>query len=209
MELLPMIAAERRDLADLITSLSPEQLATRSLCGSWTVHEVAAHLVTPFATRPAAMIPVLLRSGFRLHAANARLARLIARRPPAELAALLRANAENRFSAPIVGHEGQLTDLQVHGQDIRRPLGLPYTPHPDRLRATLDFLVSRRSIAFGRRSRLRGLRFEASDLGWSSGTGPAVRGTGEALMLALTGRRIVLPELTGDGATVLRDRLSH
>ncbi|MFC4149608.1 maleylpyruvate isomerase family mycothiol-dependent enzyme [Micromonospora mangrovi] len=207
MDVVTMIAAERRQVADLVESLSPEQWDTSSLCGSWTVREVTAHLVSPFLTRPRAVLPILLRSGFSLHRANARLARTIARRPVPELVAALRDNAENRFAPPVVGHLGQLTDLQVHGQDIRRPLGLPHQLHPKRLRTSLDFLVSRRSVAFGGRRLRAGLRFEATDQDWVWGTGPVVQGTAEALLLALTGRTVVLPELRGDGVPVLRDRL--
>jgi Mycothiol maleylpyruvate isomerase N-terminal domain len=41
-----MIVAERQHMADLLASLSQEQLARQSLCDAWTVHEVGAHLVT-------------------------------------------------------------------------------------------------------------------------------------------------------------------
>jgi hypothetical protein len=36
-EILAAIADERRRIADLVESLSPEQLAVPSLCGDWTV----------------------------------------------------------------------------------------------------------------------------------------------------------------------------
>jgi hypothetical protein len=35
-----------------------------------------------------------------------------------------------------------------------------------------------------------------------------VRGTGEAILLALTARPVVLDELTGDGVATLRDRIA-
>ena len=44
------IADERRGFADLIDTLSPEELATPSLCRGWTVHDIAAHLVVPMTT---------------------------------------------------------------------------------------------------------------------------------------------------------------
>ncbi|MEV0005438.1 maleylpyruvate isomerase N-terminal domain-containing protein [Micromonospora sp. NPDC050980] len=148
-ELLPMIATERRRAADLIDSLTPAQLDTPSLCGAWTVRDVAGHPVSPLVQSPWALLPLLVGAGLRPHVANARLAR---RRSPGELAAALRDRAEHRFRLPVVGWHGQLTGLQVHRQDIRRPL---------------------------------------------------VRGPGEALLLALTGRRVVLADLTGDGVTRL------
>ncbi|MFI2713332.1 maleylpyruvate isomerase family mycothiol-dependent enzyme [Micromonospora sp. NPDC018662] len=106
-------------------SLTSAQLDTPSLCGAWTVREVAGHLVSPLVSPPWRLLPLLVGAGFRPHVANARLARQVARRPPAQLAAALREHAEHRFRPPVVGWHGQLTDLQVHGQDIRRPLGLP------------------------------------------------------------------------------------
>ncbi|MFF4808668.1 maleylpyruvate isomerase family mycothiol-dependent enzyme [Micromonospora chersina] len=205
-DLLPMIAAERRRTADLIDSLTPAQLDTPSLCGSWTVREVAGHLVSPLVGSPWALLSLVVRAGFRLHVANARLAQQVARRPAAELAAALREHAEHRFRPPVVGYFGQLTDLQVHGLDIRRPLGLPADLDPDRVRTSLDFLAGGRAVGFVDRRRMAGLRFEATDLDWASGAGPVVRGTGEAMLLTLTGRRVALPELEGDGVTVLAGR---
>jgi uncharacterized protein (TIGR03083 family) len=208
MDVMAMIAAERRRVADLVESLGTEQLETPSLCESWTVKEVAGHLVAAVAAPGRLVLSQVLRSRFDIHRANARLARVVADRPAAALAADLRANAEKRFRPPIVGYPGQLTDLQVHGQDMRRPLGLPADLQPDRMRVSLDFLVSRRAVGFVPRGRPAGLRFEATDLDWAWGSGPVVRGTAEALMLGLTGRRVVLAELEGDGVETLRHRVS-
>jgi uncharacterized protein (TIGR03083 family) len=194
-----MIADERRRLADLVDSLDDGQLRTPSLCGEWSVKEVVGHLVAAVAAPTSAMLLLLVRSGFRIHRANARLAGRMAELPAAELAALLRVHAENPFRPPVVGYPGQLTDLQVHGQDIRRPLGLPHDLRPDRLRVSLDFLVGGRAIGFVPKHLPKGLRFEATDLDWAWGSGPLVRGTGEAVMLALTGRTAALAELSGDG----------
>jgi uncharacterized protein (TIGR03083 family) len=208
-DLLAAIADERRRIADLVDSLSPAQLAVPSLCGDWTVQEVAGHLAAPVITPSPAVLPVLVRSGFRLHRANARLAAAIARRPAGELAAALRENAEHPFKPPVVGWPGQLTDLQVHGQDMRRPLGLPHGLRLDRLRESLMFLTGGRALGFTTRRRLAGLRFEATDLDWASGTGPVVAGPAEALLMAVTGRPVALGELDGPGVPVLRDRLSR
>jgi len=205
-ELAEMIAVERRGMADLIGSLTEDQLATPSLCGEWTVRDVAGHLYAA-VSRPRGVLLLLVRNGFRLHRANAQLAREVGRRPAAEIAAGLREQAANPFRPPVVGYLGPLTDLQVHGQDIRRPLGISWQPDPARARVSLDFLVGGRAIGFLPRKRAAGLRFEATDLAWSWGEGPGISGTAEALMLALCGRTVVLPELTGDGVATLRRRL--
>ncbi|MBO0855301.1 MAG: hypothetical protein J2P18_16240, partial [Nocardia sp.] len=92
--------------------------------------------------------------------------------------------------------------LLVHHQDIRRPLGRPRQIPAERLIAVLG-----RPDPFARPGRFtRGLRMVATDVAWSSGSGPEVRGTGEALALAMVGRPIVLDELTGDGVRTLRER---
>jgi hypothetical protein len=56
--------------------------------------------------------------------------------------------------------------------------------------------------------RAHGLRLVATDVEWTWGDGPEVRGTGEALLVALTGRPAALDDLTGDGVPSLRSRCS-
>ncbi|MEV4637455.1 maleylpyruvate isomerase family mycothiol-dependent enzyme [Actinoplanes sp. NPDC049548] len=208
MDIRAAIADERRRIADLVGSLEPGQLNTPSLCGEWTVKEVAGHLLAAVSKPPVPVPLLLLRSGFRLHKANARLAVLTAARPAAELAQALRDHADVAFQPPIVGYPGQLTDLQVHGQDMRRPLGLPHGLRLDRLKVSLEFLTSGRAMGFTSKRRLAGLRFEASDLHWAYGSGPLVTGPAEALMLAMCGRGVALKELDGPGVPVLTGRLS-
>jgi uncharacterized protein (TIGR03083 family) len=206
-DVLAAVADERRRVADLLDSLTPAQLEVPSLCGDWTVKQAAGHLVAAIEAPPTPLLPLILRSGFNLHRANSRVAVLTAARPAAELAAALRENAENPFRPPIVGYPGQLTDLQVHGQDMRRPLGLPHGLRPDRLRESLNFLVGGRAVGFAPKRRLAGLRFEATDLDWDWGTGPALAGPAEALMLAMTGRTVAISELDGPGVPILGNRL--
>jgi uncharacterized protein (TIGR03083 family) len=206
-DVLAAVADERRRIADLVEHLSPAQLDTPSLCGDWTVKQVAGHLLAAVVPPPTGLVPLMLRNGFNIHKANSRVARQMAERPAEELADGLRTNAENPFRPPIVGYPGQLTDLQVHGQDMRRPLGLPHGLSLDRLRISLDFLVGGRAVGFAPRRRLAGLRFETTDLDWSWGDGPILAGPAEALALAMTGRTVALGELDGDGVPILRNRL--
>ncbi|XVV14355.1 maleylpyruvate isomerase family mycothiol-dependent enzyme [Actinoplanes sp. CA-131856] len=201
------IAEQRRSTADLLESLTPSQLAVRSLCGEWTVREVAAHLLAAVEAPRGATLSAMMRSGFRLHRANALLAQSLGRLPVEEIAEGLRRNAENDFKPPVVGYPGQLTDLLVHGQDIRRPLGLPHRLPLDALRIALDFLTTGRPVGFTKKAWLADLRFEASDLDWNFGEGPAVSAPAEALMMAMTGRRTVVGELDGPGVRLLASRL--
>ena len=54
----------------------------------------------------------------------------------------------------------------------------------------------------------RNLRFVATDLNWSGSTGPYVSGPGEAILMAVNGRRDPIRDLTGPGVEVLVDRLA-
>ena len=56
--------------------------------------------------------------------------------------------------------------------------------------------------------RVRDVSLHATDVEWTHGDGPEVRGTGEAILLAATGRPVVLPELEGDGVERLRERVA-
>ena len=59
-----------------------------------------------------------------------------------------------------------------------------------------------------RRFRLgRGLCLITTDLEWTTGAGPEVRGTAEAVLMAIAGRRTVLSDLDGDGVKVMDHRL--
>jgi uncharacterized protein (TIGR03083 family) len=201
-DLLPWIADERRLAANLIDTLSPQQLAAPSLCSAWTVHEVAAHLLMPLVTPLPRVILMTMLNGFDFNKANLKLASTVARRSAAEIAEGLRAGADYPFKPPGMGFEAPLTDLLVHQQDIRRPLGLPYHLVPDRLCVCLDFtagLMANRLAS--------GLRFEANDLDWVAGAGPVVRGPAEALLMILNGRAVALADVEGEGVELIRSRL--
>lgn len=200
------IADERRALADLLSGLTPGQLATQSLCEAWTVHDVAAHLVVPLEVGVPRFLLTMLACRGDFDRANVRLTREQARRPVDELAQVLRQRAASRFTPPGAGPEAPLTDLLVHGLDVRWPLGLRRAVPEERLRVSLDWLPRRPARGLVADGTFEGLRFEADDLDWAYGAGPVVRGPAEALLLALTGRGTALGALHGDGVPALSSR---
>jgi uncharacterized protein (TIGR03083 family) len=208
MRVYEIIANERRALADVLDKLTPEQTRTQSLCAGWTVHDVAAHLVMPLETGRLALVLALLTARGNVDRANVRLTARHAGRPIIELADSLRRNAEHPFKLPGMGPEAPLTDLLVHGQDIRRPLGVDREFSEERITLALRFLTGTRARGFVTRGRLKGLAFEATDLDWTHGDGAAVRGPAEALLLAICGRTAGLEDLHGDGVAALRTRLT-
>jgi len=57
------------------------------------------------------------------------------------------------------------------------------------------------------KQRSAGLRLRATDIDWSAGEGPEVRGPAASLILAVTGRKPALADLSGEGLETLRSRL--
>lgn len=208
MDIFSQIADERRQMADLLSGLTAEQQAVQSLCSEWSVHDVAAHLILPLeVSLPKFMVTVLRYHG-SFDRANVRLTREQAQRPFAEIVELLGRKADSRFTPPGAGPEAPLTDLLVHGLDIRWPLQLPRQIPDERLLKSLTFLASPAANGVVPKNALTGLRFEAADVAWAHGCGPLVRGDAEVLLLAMTGRTIALGHLEGDGVAALRSRLS-
>jgi hypothetical protein len=58
----------------------------------------------------------------------------------------------------------------------------------------------------GSKKRIAGLRLEATDTDWSTGSGPLVRGPLEALVVVMTGRKVALTDIEGDGVPILAAR---
>ncbi len=200
------VAEERRRIADLVDGLDHDALATPSLCVGWDVKTVAAHLVSVFADSFWTFQRAALRHGGSNRAID-ELARRRARAPAAEIARTFRERADHRLSPPLTGPLSGLTDVLVHGGDIRIPLGLAFRPDDERVGRALDFLNGPRPLGFVPRGRLRGIALYSTDIGRSWGTGAEIRGPAALLMMAVTGRVEILRMLDGPGVPVLRRRL--
>lgn len=200
------VADERRSIAALIAELDADQLATPSLCAGWDVKTVAAHLVSDFADGFWGFLASGLRHGDINRGIDA-LARSRAQRPAADIAATLRSRADYRLSPPVTGPLSGLTDVLVHGADIRIPLGLPHHPDPQHVARVLDFVTGRTQLGFFPHRRLRGIALHDEDTERIWGEGQVITGPGVALMLAVCGRTVAFDDLSGDGVTVLRSRL--
>jgi len=199
-------ADERSDLVALLEQLTPQQWETASLCPAWRVRDVAAHVFSYDELSRTDLVRAFLRGRLHPDRVNAICLAPYADQPPTELIALARRCVQPRGLPAGFGGGIALVDGMIHHQDIRRPLQLPRTIPPDRLRAALDFAKTAPVIrGFWHR---RGLRMIATDVDWSVGTGPEVRGPGEAILLAIAGRNAASDELSGPGTPTLRPRLN-
>jgi uncharacterized protein (TIGR03083 family) len=205
-DLYDVVAMRRRDLADALEQLSPEQWGEPSLCTGWQARHVVVHLLMGPEVSTWDFVKLMAANQLDFNRVNDVVARRDTRTPD-ELLAALRANAGSRFHPPMFGAEAPLTDLTVHSGDILRPLGFPHpVPNAD-AKVVLALLVTGKGQAgFGKRGRLDGLSYRATDLDWSHGSGPDVTGTAEALIMAMTGRTAALDDLAGDGLAAFRAR---
>jgi hypothetical protein len=99
----------------------------------------------------------------------------------------------------------RVTEIVVHGKDARRPLGINHTYMPRWNAEAVAYLFGDRPS--GGKKRLKGLALAATDVEFSIGDGPLVKGPALALLLAASGRSARLDELSGPGAGQLIDRI--
>ncbi|MDT5364406.1 MAG: hypothetical protein QOC69_6168 [Mycobacterium sp.] len=201
MTALDLARDERIEFADFLTGLTPEQWDAPTLCTGWRVRDVAAHVVSFEGMTPRELTARFLKGRLQMDRINGLGVGDLTDRSPEQLIALLRDNAEPRGMGAGFGGRVALTDNMIHQQDIRRPLGLARTIPVERLCAALDFV--RYSPTIRGAWRVRGVRLIATDVDWSHGKGPEVRGPGEALLMVMAGRPDALRDLDGPGLAIL------
>ena len=196
---------ERADLADLLATLTPEQWEAPSLCAGWRVRDVVAHMFSYEDLGWGRLVGRFLAHGVLPDRVNNASVAGYAGYRTDDLLALVKDHLQPRGLTAGFGGRIALTDGLIHHQDIRRPLGLTRDIPTDRMRCTLDF--ARTAPTIGAKKRIRGLTLTATDLDWTTGTGPAVEGPAEALLMALAGRHGITDELSGPGRPILADRI--
>jgi len=202
---MTLARAEREDLLDLLGTLTPEQWRAPSLCAGWSVHDVVAHVLSYEELGPRQLAARFARGSFRFGRVNAVGLREYAGRSPAELTDLLRRHLTPTGLTAGLGGAIALTDGLIHHQDIRRPLGLPRAVPAERVRPALRTALFAPTLLGV--VRVRDVRLVATDLDWAFGRGPEVRGTAEALLMAVAGRRGIAAELSGPGRERIARRL--
>ena len=199
-----MARDERVEFAEFLEGLTPEQWDTPTLCDKWRVREVAIHTVSYDELSTPGLVARFLKGRLSTDRINAVGVADYVDRTTEQIVAMIRGNTEPHGLTAGFGGKIALTDGMIHQQDIRRPLGLPRTIDPERLRTALDF--ARFAPTIRGAWRARGVRLVATDFDWSYGNGPEVHGTGEALLMVMAGRRAALDDLDGPGKAKLAQR---
>jgi uncharacterized protein (TIGR03083 family) len=200
----PTIHAERKALADDLAGLTAEQWATQSLCSEWNVHQVLAHQLSAAKMTPPKFFLRFAAAGFNFNKYAAKQVAAESAGGPAATLAAYRA-AEPRETAPPGPKDTWLGEIFAHGEDIRRPLGITHSyPLPEVVRVIA--LYAKSNTIIGGKTRVAGLTLKAADTDFSVGSGPLVQGPAMSLLLAASGRKSALDELSGPGVETLRER---
>lgn len=200
----PVIHAERAALVEDLNGLDPDQWATPSLCGGWSVHEVLGHLTATAAMTPPRFFGRMIASGFRFERmARRNIDAETANGPAVTLARFW--ELRDASSGPPGPVDSWLGETLVHAEDIRRPLGIAHTYPVDALVRVAEFYRGS-NLLIGGKGRVAGLTLRATDTDWSAGEGPSVSGPMLDIVLAITGRAAGLEALAGEGLPTLRAR---
>ena len=191
-----VLAKARNDLADLLEGLTEEQLAAPSLCDEWSVADVAGHVVSLCELSLPKWVIGGLKNTSDIDGFISTVAKESSAQGVPTLIQSLRANAGKKI--PFYSEGSMVHDTAVHTLDVTIPLGLSHTLDTEVLTVALDHIVSLLPKALKGKTKPR---LEATDIEWSWGEGPVVRGPGEALLLGLTHRKT--DELEGDGLKLL------
>ncbi|WP_238009556.1 maleylpyruvate isomerase family mycothiol-dependent enzyme [Dactylosporangium sp. AC04546] len=198
------IFAERAELADDLAEVGAERFATPSLCAGLSVREVLAHLTAGASLNGWRWLAGVIRCRFDFD-----------RQVRMRLDEQLGADADEtlrRFrgvvtsrTMPWLPRPAMLGETIVHGEDIRRPLGI-VRAYPIETLTQLAGYYCRSDQVVLAKGRIRGLRLAATDGPFATGDGPLVSGPTLALTMAMTGRGTYCDDLTGDGVALLRER---
>ncbi|MTB87737.1 maleylpyruvate isomerase family mycothiol-dependent enzyme [Aeromicrobium senzhongii] len=203
----PLVHEQRRALIADLEQVSPAAWDTPSLCPGWTVHDVAAHLVDSALTTRRGFAVALVRARFDFHRLNERGVQRRRGRTPTETLDRLRAAADNTATPPAP-LDSRLVEEVVHGEDIRRPLGIEHVYPQEAVLRAIGSQVRTPGSLGGAKDHLSAVSVAATDAELELGDGPVVSGPALSVLLALSGRTVALDDLDGAGVPVLAARLT-
>jgi uncharacterized protein (TIGR03083 family) len=203
-EVWPTVHAERKALASDLEGLSDDRWVTTSLCPQWTVRDVLAHMTATAKISPPVFFSKMVGAGFSLKKMQSKDMTVERGDSPTETLARFKEVADWSRHPPGP-NDSWLGEVLVHSEDIRRPLGISHLYPTGAVIEVADF-YKRSNMIIGTKRRIDGLRLEATDTEWSHGDGPLVKGPIMSLLMAMTGRRAPMADLSGDGVTTLEAR---
>ena len=203
-DLMPMVHKERQSLADFLDTLTPDQWSAPTWCDKWNVQELVAHLTAAGNITAPHFFAGFVKAGFSFDKTVDTDLRNYSQGSPADVKARFDEIITSNRKPPGPAYVA-LGEVMVHGEDIRRPLGA-HGDHPAEHLVTLAERYKKTGAPLRGKSRVEGLKLTATDVDWTSGDGPEVRGPCMSLILAMVGREQALADCEGDGVELLRAR---
>ena len=203
----PVVYEERRALIQDLEDLPSTQWQTPSLCPGWTVQDVLAHLTDTAKTTKLSFVRGMVTAGFDFDRANAS---GIARERGAHSGAALAGfkAVQMRRTGPPAPLATRLVEAFIHGEDIRRPLGIRRTYPAPHVITALQYQLKTTVKMGGGKEPAEGWRLVATDAAFSHGSGPEIHGPAIVLLLAVSGRPVHSNELSGPGAEAFLSALA-
>ena len=204
MDIWPTVFAERKSLATDLQGLTDAEWDTKSLCSEWTVRDLVAHMTATAKMTPASFFPKLIASGFSFARLQDKDNTRERGSSPADTLANFQSIIDSKKRPPGPA-QTMLGEVIIHSADIRRALGIDHTYPVEPVTEVADFYKNS-NLIIGAKRRITGVTLRATDTEWSNGDGPEAAGPITAIVMAMTGRKEYLNDLTGDGVEVLRGR---
>lgn len=196
------VHAERRQLAADLSALRKDQWRLPSLCPGWSIHDVLAHLVDTARTSRLSFTRGLLAARLSFDRANENAISREKRQKPQDTIEALK-QAADLTRTPPAKLATRLVEAIVHGEDIRRPLGITGSYPESAIVQALEYQLHTPVSFGGGRERLAGLRLIDRKTGASWGQGDEVEADAIELLLAVSGRPVFQEKLKGFGASQL------
>ena len=198
----PIVHAERAALIGDLEGLDDEQWEQPSLCAGWTVHDVAAHLINNAKTTRLGIVRDMVRARFDFDRQNAQGVERERGATPRETLGRPR-QVSIRTSTPPAPLDSRLVEEVVHGEDIRRPLGIKRAYPPEAVVRSLRYQARTPVSLGGAKQLIATVRLQATDAAVSIGDGPEVSGPALPLLMAISGRKVARNEIDGPGVSAL------
>ncbi|HZS14342.1 MAG TPA: maleylpyruvate isomerase family mycothiol-dependent enzyme [Candidatus Dormibacteraeota bacterium] len=196
---------QREKVGDMLATLNDAEWETPSLCAGWRVRDVVAHMVETHQMTPPRFMGRFIGAGFNFDRFSAKDVGRHATQSTADLLQEFRDSAP-RSTAPPGPKQTWLAEAVIHGEDAARPTGRTVAVSPQALVTVAEYARRTSPLLHGKQ-RSDGLRLRATDVDWAAGDGPEVSGPALSLILAITGRKVALADLSGEGLETLRPRL--
>lgn len=186
-EIWPLVHDERAALVSTLETLSPAQWQSPSLCAGWSVHDVAAHLLDNADANLWALVRGMVEARFDFERMNALGVARHRDASPEEMLAGLRERT-SRTRTPPIDLASRLVEEVVHGEDVRRPLGIVRHYPLAAVLLALEYQLRTPESVGGGKERAAGFALAASDADFAHGSGTPVRAPALDLLLAASGR---------------------